>query len=69
MAKRVPIEEILKILKKVKTYDWLWICNPKCKYINLRIDMRDGHCLLFDREDNPIELKDLQYQYKVKGSK
>ena len=38
--------------------------NTKCKYINLRIDMRDGHCLIFDKDNNPIELEDLLFQYR-----
>lgn len=41
---------------------WSWIWNTRCKYINLRIDMRDGHCLIFDKDNNPITLEQLEYQ-------
>jgi hypothetical protein len=43
--------------------DWTWAMNSKCKYLNLRIDMRDGGHVIMDREGNRISLEDVEYQY------
>lgn len=40
--------------------DWNWLKDPNCKYINVRIDMRDGRCFVTDNFDQPIDLKRLQ---------
>ena len=66
MTEWIPIEDVLNVIEKSKdkkSADWTWVMNSKCKYISLRIDMRDGHCLILDRHDNPITLEQLQYQY------
>ena len=54
-----PIEEVLKIIQLSRAGKWHWGCNSKLKYLNLRVDMRDGHCRIFDRNDNPVELEEL----------
>lgn len=43
--------------------DWKWINNSRCKYISLRIDTRDGHCVIYDRHGKPITMNELKYQY------
>ena len=63
----VSINKVLDVINKVKTREWMWIKNSKCKYVNLRIDMRDGHCLIFDGDNNHIELKDLEFQMVYKN--
>jgi len=63
----VDIEEVLKVVNKSRDrsdHSWRWPANTECKYVNLTIDMRDGHCLIRDRHNKEIELKDLEYQYK-----
>lgn len=45
-----------------KTY-WTWAKNNRCKYINIRIDMRDGGFVLLNRDGERISLKQLQWQY------
>ncbi len=42
---------------------WMWWRNTKCKYISIRIDMRDGHCVLRDRDDNIISIEGLKEQH------
>jgi len=46
---------------------WRWSRNTKCKYVTIRIDMRDGMCLLMDRDGERISLEELAFQYKGKG--
>lgn len=41
---------------------WCWTSNSRCKYIGIRIDMRDGHGVLFDRDGNCISIEQLQFQ-------
>ncbi len=46
---------------------WTWVKNTPCKYISLRIDMRDGAFVLFDCDGKRIDIKDLKYQFSVDG--
>ena len=41
---------------------WRWMFNTRCKYIELRIDMRDGAFILKDREGTRISLEELKAQ-------
>jgi len=54
-----PAQEVLDI---VSNEDWCWGRNSKCKYIDLRIDTRDGHCVIQDRNGVVISLDDVKYQ-------
>lgn len=59
----VSIDEVIKILEKMKREEWTWMANSKCKYLNLRVDMRDGHCVIRDRNNSPITLDELNFQH------
>ena len=43
------ISEALPTLKAASRGEWTWAANTRCKYVQLRIDMRDGGCLIQDR--------------------
>lgn len=43
---------------------WSWAYNHNCKYINIRIDMRDGGFTLSNDTDGRINLERLKWQYK-----
>jgi hypothetical protein len=43
--------------------DWSWTRNWDCKYINLRIDMRDGGFILTNDKKQRINLEQLRWQY------
>ena len=63
----IPLENVIEIVKDAsrRVHDgWNWYRNTRCKYINVRIDMRDGHCVIQDRHGTPISLEELKYQYK-----
>ena len=60
LDKWIPIENVIAVLKD----NWQWIKNPSCKYVDLRIDTRDMHCVIFDRDHNLITLNQLRYQYE-----
>ena len=41
---------------------WNWLSNPACKYVSIRVDMRDGGFVLLDRDGNRITLDQLKGQ-------
>ena len=58
------LDETIALIKKLSAEDseWTWIRNSKCKYVDIRIDMRDGAFVLRDRDGNRISLKQLAEQ-------
>ena len=44
--------------------NWSWARNFNCKYVNLRIDMRDGGFIFTDDTGQRINLEQLKWQYK-----
>ena len=57
------VDEFIKVLNDMREGKWIWIKNANLKYVNLRVDMRDGGCLIFDRNDKRIDPKNLAFQY------
>ena len=57
------LDDFLKVYEKMKKDEWDWWRNPDCKYVELRNDMRDGGCLIKNREGKRINPEDLEYQY------
>lgn len=55
-----PIEPILEM---IKSDDWSWTRNMRCKYLALFLDTRDMRCLLRDRNQVRISLEELRRQY------
>lgn len=47
---------------------WTWCRNSDCKYINVRIDTRDGAAWITDNNDKEIALDDLLFQHRSDGS-
>ena len=56
------MDDVLPTLKDALARRWSWCRNQKCKYITVRIDMRDGKCLISDRDGNRINPEDLMNQ-------
>lgn len=54
------IQDFLDILNDK---DWKWTKNPKYKYVNLRIDMRDGGCIFMDDDRKRVDPSEIKYQY------
>lgn len=59
------ISSFLKVLKDTKEKRWFWYLNTRCKYVDLRIDMRDGHCIMKDRHGVKITPEELAYQIEA----
>ena len=57
------IPTVKEVLEKVKNREWTWTRNWDSKYIDIRIDMRDGGAILCNRAGR-ISLDQLKYQYK-----
>ena len=45
--------------------NWSWARNWNCKYVNLRIDMRDGGFVMTNSEGERINLEQLRWQYRT----
>ena len=58
------LEEIMEFIKQStkEDSDWSWARNSECKYIDLRIDMRDGGFTL-SAKGYRISLDRLKWQY------
>ena len=60
------IEDVVDVIMMSRKREWSWARNHKCKYIDVRIDMRDGGCIIINDKGERIDPKDLRYQYKAK---
>ena len=56
------IDDFIAVLNEAMAGNWHWFSNPKCKYVELRVDMRTGGCIIRDRYGNRIDPKDLAFQ-------
>lgn len=56
------MQPIADVVMKSRKDEWLWVNNWDCKYINLRIDMRSGHCVLLNNKGKRISAKQLAHQ-------
>lgn len=61
------IDDFIAVLNDMRAGKWNWYLNTKCKYVNLSVDMRDGGCIIADKDGNRIDPKDLAYQYERKN--
>jgi hypothetical protein len=59
----IPLNDFIAVLNRITRNGWCWSKNARCKYVELRIDMRDGHCFISDRDGNDITLEELAYQH------
>jgi len=55
------ITTICKLAVK-KCYKWTWVKNWNCKYIDIRIDMRDGAFIIKNNKGERITLDELKHQ-------
>ena len=62
------INDVLAVLKRTAlplgdSRRWAWHRNQNCKYIDVRIDMRDGGCIIKNQEGQRISPAQLNWQY------
>ena len=63
------LNDFLNVYNLMKEGQWKWGKNWACKYVELRIDMRDGGCIIRNGEGIRIDPKDLEYQFKMEDRK
>lgn len=61
------VDDVLAVIEKARRGEWGWVGNSQCKYIEVRIDMRDGGCILRDRDGTRISPSDLARQHAGLG--
>lgn len=57
MDKWIDLKKILEVIESDYFY---WGNHSRLKYLNIRIDTRDNHAVLFDRDDKEIDLEILK---------
>ena len=57
------VDAFIEVYNKMKAGNWKWIKNQRCKYVDLRIDMRDGGCIIKDSDGKRISPEMLAWQY------
>jgi len=64
MIKSYDFSEISETVqsKIISNRKWAWRNNIKAKYINLRIDTRDGTCTIKDRNGDIMTLEEMLSQ-------
>jgi hypothetical protein len=62
------IQDFIRVLQGSRDGSWVWWKNSRCKYVNLRVDMRTGHCILMDRDGQRIDPTELEWQYPGTGT-
>jgi hypothetical protein len=67
--KKSDLDRIISLVKNLSgetkfsmNDDWCWVKNNRCKYVSLRIDMRDGAFVLLDRHNERITIEELEKQ-------
>lgn len=53
------LEDVLPVLTAARAGEWHWTNNFRFKYMELRIDMRDGGCIIKDRDGNRVAPSEL----------
>ena len=56
------IDDFITVLNKMRADEWQWYENTNCKYVELRVDMRDGGCIIKDRHGRRITPAELAKQ-------
>lgn len=56
------VDDVLPVIELMRSGKWAWVENMRCKYIELRIDTRDGGCIIRDREKVRITPEQLANQ-------
>jgi hypothetical protein len=62
------LDDFLKVYETMKKGEWSWTKNIDCKYIDLRIDMRDGGCIISAKGER-ITPEQLAWQYSKEKPK
>lgn len=67
------LDEVIAWIKwasRKNDFSWTWTKskNWACKYVDLRIDMRDGAFVICNRDGERISFEELKYQYQKKES-
>jgi hypothetical protein len=56
------VDDVIRILQLARSGKWSWCENTNFKYINVRIDTRDGGCILMDRNGKRADISDFEKQ-------
>lgn len=68
------VDDVMAVIRRARLpmgdkNRWAWHRNQNCKYIEVRIDMRDGGCIIKNGDGQRISLSQLGWQYSEKTPK
>lgn len=52
-----PLQEVIDLLKAQTDGRWHWGLDMPLKYLEVRIDVRDGNCIIRDRDGNRVSIQ------------
>lgn len=56
------LSDFHQVYRQMLAGQWWWFNNSACKYVELRVDMRDGGCLIKNRHGERIDPTELARQ-------
>ena len=56
-------DTVTELQKLFQGPHWSWVRNMSCKYVEIKIDMRDGGFILKDQHGKRISLDSVKWQY------
>ena len=62
-AEWLPVLQVIRAIEIAKDNGWDWCNNTRCKYVEIRIDMRTDDCLIKDRDGKIINLTEMLFQH------
>ena len=55
--------KVRTFLKQIASPEWSWASNSEFKYLNIRVDTRNGRFLIQDNKGRRVSLERVLYQY------
>ena len=55
--------KVRTFLKQIASPDWCWASNSRFKYLNIRVDTRNGKFLIFDDQKRRVDIEQVLWQY------
>lgn len=52
-----------EVCKLIESKEWSWVRNMDSKYVDIRIDMRDGGFVITNRDGKRINLEQIKWQF------
>ena len=55
--------KVRTFLAQIASPDWSWASNSRFKYLNIRVDTRNGRFLIFEDQGRRVDIEQVLWQY------